>query len=303
MRLLQSRRSLAWKRPTVRFPSHRDRSPPTLTLPQTVVYSTSSPRSNPFPSLDLWHSDVSYELQPPSTTSLKLLTGPEAGGDTLWSSSYALYSSLSPGLQLYLEGLSALHSAVAQADGARAAGIPVRREPIETVHPVIRVHPTTGWKSVYVNPGGCSLISQKPSIHDHLPTSPDPHCRLIPQPHLGILGFTRQIVGVPKAESDAILGFLFSQIGQNHDFQVRLKWEPNDVAIWDNRVCFHFSCFLLSISPRRKFLRHLGRDTLRHVRLLASHTSRSARHAARRASDLRRGLRAHDWKARARSSA
>jgi hypothetical protein len=134
------------------------------------VYSTCSPRSNPFPSIDLWHSDVSYELQPPSTTSLKLITGPEVGGDTLWSSGYALYSSLSPGLQVYLEGLSALHSAVAQADGARAAGIPVRREPIETVHPVIRVHPATGWKSVYVNPGGYSLyLSPVPTVH--LPTT------------------------------------------------------------------------------------------------------------------------------------
>ena len=66
---------------------------------------------------------------------------------------YALYSSLSPGLQTYLEGLSAVHSAVAQAEGNRAAGLPVRRAEIETVHPIIRVHPTTGWKSVYVNPG------------------------------------------------------------------------------------------------------------------------------------------------------
>jgi sulfonate dioxygenase len=67
--------------------------------------------------------------------------------------SYALYSSLSPGFQLYLEGLSALHSAVAQAEGARSAGLPVRRHEIETIHPVVRVHPTTGWKSIYVNPG------------------------------------------------------------------------------------------------------------------------------------------------------
>ena len=66
---------------------------------------------------------------------------------------YAVYSSLSPGFQKYLEGLTALHSAVAQADGARAAGLPVRRDPIETIHPVVRVHPVTGWKSVYVNHG------------------------------------------------------------------------------------------------------------------------------------------------------
>jgi sulfonate dioxygenase len=115
--------------------------------------------------------------------------------------SYALYSSLSPGMQAYLEGLTALHSAVAQAEGSRAAGLHVRREPIETVHPVVRVHPVTGWKSVYVNPG-----------------------------------FTRRILGVPKPESDTILNFLFHQVAENVDFQVRFHWEPNSVAFWDNRV-------------------------------------------------------------------
>jgi hypothetical protein len=66
---------------------------------------------------------------------------------------YALYSGLSPGFQKYLEGLTALHSAVEQAEGARAAGLPVRRHEIQTVHPVVRVHPVTGWKTVFVNPG------------------------------------------------------------------------------------------------------------------------------------------------------
>ncbi|KAI0052256.1 alpha-ketoglutarate-dependent sulfonate dioxygenase [Auriscalpium vulgare] len=175
-----------------------------------VVYNDSSRRPDPssFSALELWHSDVSYELQPPGTTSLKVITGPETGGDTLWSSGYALYSSLSPGFQQYLEGLSAVHSAVAQADGARAAGLPVRREPVESVHPVVRVHPATGWKSVYVNPG-----------------------------------FTRRIAGVPKAESDAVLAFLFHQISENHDFHVRFRWEPSSIALWDNRVVTHTATF------------------------------------------------------------
>ena len=69
--------------------------------------------------------------------------------------SYALYSSFSPGFQKYLEGLTAVHSGVAQADGARAAGQTVRREPVESVHPIVRVHPVTGYKSIYVNPGTC----------------------------------------------------------------------------------------------------------------------------------------------------
>jgi alpha-ketoglutarate-dependent taurine dioxygenase len=109
MPLRQSQKSQAWKRSTVRFqPTPCPLKFSQTVYPKSVVYSaSSSPRPDPFPSLDLWHSDVSYELQPPSTTSLKLLIGPEAGGDTLWSSGYALYSSLSPGLQIYLEGLSA----------------------------------------------------------------------------------------------------------------------------------------------------------------------------------------------------
>lgn len=126
-----------------------------LLFPHSVVYNDKSRRPDPaaFSKIELWHTDVSYEQQPPSTTSLKVISGPEYGGDTLWSSGYALYSSLSRGLQIYLEGLTAVHSAKAQADGARAAGLPVRREPVETVHPIVRVHPATGWKSVYVNPG------------------------------------------------------------------------------------------------------------------------------------------------------
>ncbi|TCD60554.1 hypothetical protein EIP91_009870 [Steccherinum ochraceum] len=175
-----------------------------------VVYNDESRRPDPsaFNKLELWHSDVTYEVQPPSTTSLKIITGPEYGGDTLWSSGYALYSSFSPGFQKYLEGLYAVHSAVAQADGARAAGLPIRREPIETIHPVVRVHPATGWKSVYVNPG-----------------------------------FTRRIVGVPNPESNAILNILFTQISENPDFQVRFHWEPNSVAIWDNRIVTHSATF------------------------------------------------------------
>ena len=74
--------------------------------------------------------------------------------------SYALYSSFSPYFQKYLESLYAVHSAVAQADGAAAAGHTVRRDPIETIHPVVRVNPATGWKSVYVNPGTSSSASQ-----------------------------------------------------------------------------------------------------------------------------------------------
>lgn len=105
-----------------------------------------------------WVSDVdqvTYEIQPPSYTSLKLLTGPPrgGGGDTLWASQYAVYDLLSSGMQKYLEGLEALHSAQIQANGSIALGRTVRREPVVTKHPLIRTHPVTGWKSVFFNPG------------------------------------------------------------------------------------------------------------------------------------------------------
>ncbi|KAF8529302.1 hypothetical protein BU17DRAFT_80534 [Hysterangium stoloniferum] len=186
---------------------------PGLEEVHVVYYDAASKRPDPttISKIELFHTDVSYEIQPPSVTSLKLITTPEVGGDTIWSSGYALYSSLSPGFQKYLEGLSALHSVVGShaPDRRRIRMIGhMRRAEIETIHPVVRVHPVTGWKSVYV-----SAVA------------------------------TRRIVGVPKPESDTILQFLFRQISQNPDFQVRYKWETDDVAFWDNRVACHSAIF------------------------------------------------------------
>jgi sulfonate dioxygenase len=108
----------------------------------------------------LWHSDVTYEVQPPSYTSLKVLSGPPrgGGGDTLWSSQYAAYDMLSPAMQTYLESLSAVHSADLQAQGTEALGRTVRRAPVNTIHPLIRTNPVTGWKSLFFNPGFVTKI-------------------------------------------------------------------------------------------------------------------------------------------------
>lgn len=182
----------------------------------------------------LWHSDVSYlsrqphqqhtnnntpqvtyELQPPSYTSLKVLTGPPrgGGGDTLWSSQYAAYDMLSPHMQKYLESLTALHSADLQAQGSRDLGRTVRREPVTTEHPLIRTNPVTGWKSIFFNPG-----------------------------------FVTKIVGVPKTESDHIISFLNEIVATSPELHVRFQWNEGDVAFWDNRVTVSLSlffCFLL----------------------------------------------------------
>lgn len=147
---------------------------------------------------------VTYEIQPPSYTCLKVLTGPPigGGGDTLWSSQYAAYDSLSPYMQKYLESLTALHSAQIQADGSIALGRPVRRDPIVTEHPLVRTHPVTGWKSLFFNPG-----------------------------------FVTKIVGVPRTESDHIIGYLQEVIATTNELHARFQWGKNDVAFWDNRIC------------------------------------------------------------------
>jgi taurine dioxygenase len=91
-----------------------------------------------------------------------------------------------------------------------------------TEHPLVRVHPGTGYKSVFVNPG-----------------------------------FTRQIVGVPKGESDAILNYLFELIATSVEFHARFKWEKGDIALWDNRVTNHTASY--GFYPHR---RHAVRVTV-----------------------------------------
>jgi alpha-ketoglutarate-dependent taurine dioxygenase len=151
-----------------------------------------------------WHSDATFEKQPPAYALLKIITNPSTGGDTLWTSGYALYDALSPGLKKYLEGLTAIHSDKLIYEGFTKAGKHVRRKVVYNEHPVIRTHPVTGYKSLFVNPN-----------------------------------FTQSIVGIPKGESDAILKYLFTLISTFQEATVRYKWSTNDVAIWDNRPSLH----------------------------------------------------------------
>ncbi|KAF2754617.1 TauD-domain-containing protein [Pseudovirgaria hyperparasitica] len=184
-----------------------------------VVYAAEGGKDNRafFSPSFLWHSDVTYEIQPPSYTSLKLLSGPPrgGGGDTLWSSQYAAYDALSSHMQKYLEGLTALHSAELQAEGSRSLGRPVRREPVTTEHPLIRVNPVTRWKSLFYNPG-----------------------------------FVTAIVGIPKVESDAIIRYLNEVISTTNELHVRFQWNKNDVAFWDNRVTNHSASY--GFAPHRR---------------------------------------------------
>ena len=101
-----------------------------------------------------WHSDVSYEAQPPGTTFLYILDTPEVGGDTAFVNQVEAYNRLSPALKERMHGLKAVHSGVEQAEFSKARSGVVRREPVSTEHPLVRTHPATGEKALYVN-GGC----------------------------------------------------------------------------------------------------------------------------------------------------
>jgi sulfonate dioxygenase len=90
-----------------------------------------------------YHSDVSYEHQPPGITILTLLAVPSTGGDTGWVSQVAAYDRLSDPIKKLLEGLRAEHSGFPQAEGARRDGKFVRREPVKSEHPIVRIHPVT----------------------------------------------------------------------------------------------------------------------------------------------------------------
>lgn len=100
-----------------------------------------------------WHSDVSYEAQPPGITFLTLFDTPEVGGDTLFASQVDAYERLSESLKERLHGLKALHSGFEQAQFSRDRDGVVRREPVKNEHPIVRTHPATGEKALYINSG------------------------------------------------------------------------------------------------------------------------------------------------------
>ncbi|KAG2206550.1 hypothetical protein INT47_008567 [Mucor saturninus] len=157
---------------------------------------------------DGWHSDITYENQPAGISILKIDTSPESGGDTMWASAYEAYDRLSPPFQKFVEGLSAVHTGQIHTENAKRTGTFIRREFVDSVHPVVRTHPVTGWKGLFVQPG-----------------------------------FTKSIVGLSTRESKLLLDHLYEHVSGGHNFQVRFKWEEDSVAIWDNRSTFHTAIF------------------------------------------------------------
>ncbi|KAL5044863.1 hypothetical protein BDW71DRAFT_215490 [Aspergillus fruticulosus] len=169
----------------------------------------------------LWHSDVTYDEQPPGMTILYALELPEVGGDTAFANQVEAYLRLSPALQERLHGLKGVHDGVSQVEPYYRAGRLVRRKPVIVEHPLVRTHPVTGEKALFVN------------------------------------ALTTGIVGMKKEESEMLLGFLMNHIGRCLEHQVRVRWEPKTVVIWDNRVTAHTAI----VDWRTQERRHLARLT------------------------------------------
>lgn len=175
-------------------------------VPQVTVLHHDASRPS---RIDTWHTDMTFRANPPLATVLQAMVVPDRGGDTLFASTQAAYDALSAPLRGLVDGLHAVHdfrwgfkeSLAAPGGAARLADAVAANPPV--VHPVVRVHPVTGRRGLYVN-------------------------RL----------FTTRILELSPAESDAVLALLFAH-AETPEFTTRWSWQPGSVAIWDNRATWH----------------------------------------------------------------
>ena len=178
------------------------------------------------PSADRWHNDVTFLERPPKMALLYSEVIPELGGDTLWANMYQAFNDLSAPMQTLLKSLRAEHSfaqnftlerftRIGMQD--RMADLYAKHPPVS--HPVARMNKVTGQYALYVNQD-----------------------------------FTTRILEIPRRESDALLKFLFEHMEQPQ-YQVRWRWEPNTLVIWDNRWTQH--CALGDYYPNHRRMRRV----------------------------------------------
>lgn len=178
--------------------------------PEVLILESSAENRS---AANAWHSDVTFTEEPPLGSILLAREVPPHGGDTMWADMYAAYEALSPQMQRYLDGMTAIH-ATGNTKFERAAKNSeeesreiksASRELPPVEHPVVRTHPVTGRKALYVN----SL-------------------------------FTKRLKGVSGKESRAVLGYLYDHVA-TPEFSCRFTWRKNSVAFWDNRCTQHYA--------------------------------------------------------------
>jgi len=178
--------------------------------PEIEIVESTAERPN---AANNWHADITWRENPPIGTSLYAQVLPATGGDTIWASLTQAYESLTPEFQAYLETLTAVHTweisrwteylLGKDKSGAALEQARAKYPPVE--HPVVRVHPVTGKKILYVNPT-----------------------------------FTSHIKGLTRSQSDALLTQLFALVTVP-EFQARWRWTEGSLAVWDNRSTQHYA--------------------------------------------------------------
>ena len=179
-------------------------------VPEIIVLDT---HGDNLPDNDNWHTDVTFIQTPPMGSLLSARQLPPLGGDTLWSSNIAAYEALSKPMRTMLDGLTAEHDMVKSFPAYRFARTPeermvwnaAREKNPPVVHPVVRTHPVSGRRGLFVSEG-----------------------------------FTTRIVELGASESDAMLRFL-AQHSAKPEFTVRWRWKTHDFAFWDNRLTQHYA--------------------------------------------------------------
>ncbi len=158
----------------------------------------------------IWHSDTTYQDKPPKGTMLYALEVPEFGGDTEFSNQYLAYESLSTGMKNFLDKQKAVNIsgkgrvAKTRSDIMKHSSVGLKGDELKAIHPVVRTHPETKRKSLYIN-----------------------------EAH------TTHFVGMTVEESEPILQYLFKHQIKS-EFTCRFQWEKGSVAIWDNRCTMHY---------------------------------------------------------------
>jgi taurine dioxygenase len=168
-------------------------------------------KDNPVLSTDVWHSDTTFRKNPTKYTILRCEIMPKVGGDTLWADMEAAYDGLSDVFKGMIAGLRAVHdfknfrALFGKSEEDQAKLRKMEEMFPNPLHPVVRTHPVSRRKSIYVNPQ-----------------------------------FTLRIDGMEPAESQAILSVLFAQ-AQVPEYQFRLRWTPGTIVFWDNRSTQHYA--------------------------------------------------------------
>lgn len=152
-----------------------------------------------------WHTDITAAVNPPAASILRGVTIPPYGGDTQWTNLVAAYEGLSAPLRQFVDGLRGLHRFAAP-EGRQAKQefiAKVDNRPLVSEHPLVRVHPETGERALFISPG-----------------------------------FIKGIVGLSPRESEQLLALLFEHI-LRPEYTVRFKWQAGSIAFWDNRSTAH----------------------------------------------------------------